>query len=374
MTYRIDEKALLERFLRYVQVDSETGFEREMGLLLERELTELGLTVTKDEPPEWVGTNGFNVYATLEGDSTLEPIVFSAHMDTVTPGLGIKPQVCEDGYVRSDGTTILGGDDKAGLCAMIQAVIEAKKLPRRPTIELVISVREESGLIGAKALDYSRIISKRGIVLDSSGSPENITTSAPGQSKITVVIHGKRAHAGIAPESGISAIEVGCHAVAAMNLLRVDEETTCNIGTFHGEGPTNIVSPTAKLVLEVRSRNMEKLEKQTQHLVDCVEGACTKFGVTCDIEKTTSYVGYNLPDDHPLVKQVMTASEKIGLNPKTIGSGGGSDANEFNQRDVAMVNLGIGMERVHTTSEQQNIEHMYQGAEICYEMIVQSIK
>lgn len=373
MKYTIDEKALLERFLRLVQVDSETGKELEIAQLLEKELQDLGLTVTRDVPPEIVDSNGFNIYAVLQGDESLESIVFSSHMDTVTPGIGVKPQVCDDGYVRSDGTTVLGGDDKAGLCAMIEAVIQAKKLPRYPTIELVITVREESGLLGSKHFDYSLVKSKRGIVLDSSGSPENITTSAPGQNKINIHFLGKRAHAGIAPEAGISAIEVGCHAVSKMRLLRIDEETTSNIGTFHSEGPTNIVSPEAKLVLEVRSLKYDKLMAHTKEISDIAQKTAEEFGATCNINSVTSYQGFHLEDSHPLVQQVIKASKKIGLNPVTMGSGGGSDANEFNRQGIAMVNLGIGMEKVHTTAEQQNIAHMCQGAEICYQVILLSV-
>lgn len=374
MTYHIDEKALLERFLTLVQIDSETGNELEIATYLKQKLEELGLNVTTDTPPDCVNTNGFNIYATLEGDKNLEPIVFSCHMDTVVPGVNIKPQVCDDGYVRSDGTTILGGDDKAGVAAIIEAVIQAKKLPRRPTVEVVFTVREESGLLGAKELDYSRIISKRGVVLDSSGSPALITTSAPGQQKITITIEGKRAHAGIAPETGISAIEVACHAVTKMKLLRIDEETTCNIGTFHSEGPTNIVSPEATLVMEVRSRNQDKLDAHIAHLEGAVKEATEQFGVSYQFQSVCSYKGFHLPDSHPLVQQVIEAEQSMGLKPVTLGSGGGSDANEFNGHGIATVNVAIGMEKVHTTAEQQNIVHMNQGAELCYQMILRSVK
>lgn len=207
MEYQIDRAALLERFLKYVQIDSETGFEKEMSEFMWKELQDLGMTVEKDTPPDWVGTNGFNLYATLEGDPDLEPILFSSHMDTVTNGKNIRPKVCDDGYVRSDGTTILGGDDKAGVCAILEAVVQAKKLKRRPKVEVILTVREEVGLLGAKGLDYSKITAKKGMVLDSGGNAENITTSAPGQNKITAIIKGKGAHAGIAPETGISAIQ-----------------------------------------------------------------------------------------------------------------------------------------------------------------------
>ena len=258
----IDKKALLERFLKYVQIDSETGNEGAMAARLVEDFKAIGCEVTTDDVHEAAQTTGCNVYATLPGKAGLEPIMFSSHMDTVVPGNGVKPRVDADGYVRSDRTTVLGGDDKAGIVAIMEAMKAARDIEHR-TVEAVITVREESGMFGAKNLDYSRIVSKNCIVLDSSGGPNKIITAAPGQNKIRATITGRRAHAGLAPETGISAIQVAANAVAAMQLLRIDEETTCNIGTFKAEGPTNVVSETAFVELEVRSRNNDKLAAHT---------------------------------------------------------------------------------------------------------------
>ena len=228
---RIDREALVERLLRYVQIDSETGDEGAMARQLVEDFQALGCHVTTDDIREAARTTGSNVYATLPGDPALEPLMLSAHMDTVIPGKGVRPKVCEDGYIRSDGTTVLGGDDKAGICAIMEAVKAAAKESHR-TVEVVITVREESGLIGAQHLDYGRITAKKAVVLDTGGTGGDIITKAPGQNKIVAVVHGRKAHAGSSPEKGISAIQVAAHGVAAMKLLRVDEETTCNIGTF----------------------------------------------------------------------------------------------------------------------------------------------
>ncbi len=369
MEFHIDCQGVLDRFLRYVQVDSETGFEKEFCDLMRTELDALGFTTEIDQPPSWVGTNGYNIYGTLPGEGDLEAIFFSAHMDTVTNGKGIRPQVCEDGYVRSDGSTILGGDDKAGIAAILEAVTAAKSLSPRPTIQVILSVREEAGLLGAKALDFSKIVAKRGIVLDSGGDAHKITTSSPGQNKISISIQGKGAHAGIAPEAGISAIQVAAEAVSKMNLLRIDQETTSNIGTFSAKSPTNIVCDQAELVLEVRSRNQEKLEAQTQHILSAVEDACQKFGASFQSQVDLAYQGFHLLDEEPIVQEVVEACKTIGLSPETLGSGGGSDANEYNAKGIPTVNLAIGMEKVHTVQEQQNIQQMYLAGEICYQVL-----
>lgn len=362
---KINNQALLNRFLTYVQIDSETGNERPMTDRLVADLTAMGCTVTTDDVMEAAGTNGANVYATLEGDPGLSPIMFSAHMDTVLPGKGIRPQVCDDGYVRSDGTTILGGDDKAGICAIMEAMMVAKDHPNHPTIEAVFTVREESGLLGAKALDYGRIQSKQCIVLDSSGGANDIIVGAPGQNNITATITGRKAHAGVNPEDGISAIQVAAHGVAAMELLRVDFETTCNIGTFSASGATNIVTEEVSLVLECRSRNNDKLAAHTQHLVDCLQSACDKFGAKLECAVTNSYLGYSYDQENPLVARVYQACNACGLTQNPTTSGGGSDANIYNQMGITAVNLGVGMEKVHTTAEQLSIRDMESAADLC---------
>lgn len=367
---QIDKQALIDRFLGYVQIDSETGDEGAMAQRLIADLTALGCAVTTDDVTEAAMTTGCNVYATLPGDPNREPILFSAHMDTVIPGKGVKPRLCDDGYIRSDGTTVLGGDDKAGICAIIEA-LRAAKDSAHPTIEAVFTVREESGMHGAKNLDYGRIQSQCAIVLDSDGGPDQIITAAPGQNKITATVTGRKAHAGLAPEEGISAIQVAAHAVANMQLLRVDGETTCNIGTFLADGPTNIVTETVKLVLEVRSLNTGKLTAHTEHLVGCLQAACIQFGAKLEHQVATSYLGYSHPADHPLVARVCQGVRAIGLSPKLTTSGGGSDGNVLNQKGIPTVNLGVGMQKVHTTAEQLNVEDMYHAAQLCLTLMTQ---
>lgn len=370
MEFHINKEELLQRFLTYVQIDSETGQEGKMAEYLYQELTDLGMKVEKDTPPDWVGSDGFNIHAILPGDENKEPILFSSHMDTVVPGIGVRPQVCDDGYVRSSGDTILGGDDKAGIAAIVQAVIAAQAEKNHATLEILFTVREEVGLLGAKGYDYSQILAKKAMVLDSGGDVENITTIAPGQNRLTFQIQGKTAHAGIAPETGVSAIQIGALAVSNMNLLRVDQETTSNIGTFQAESPTNIVCDKATLILEVRSRNNDKLAQHTSHMEDCVKSACEKLGGSYELAVQSSYQAFRLEENAKIVADTMEISHELGLKPVCIGSGGGSDANVFNQFGIETLNLAIGMEKVHTVQEQLNISQMNLASEICYRMMI----
>lgn len=267
---KVNEPRLLDSFLEYVRIDSETGIEREMALRLERELRALGCSVSFDNAGEKLGCNVGNLYAVLPGESGREPLLLSAHMDTVKPGLGIVP-IVEDGVIHTDGSTVLGGDDKSGVAAIMEAlrVLQEEKLPH-PTLEIVFSIHEEGGVRGSANLDYSRLTAKRAVVLDSSGAPGKMILAAPGQYKLNVEILGKSSHAGVSPEAGISAIQVAADAIGKMKLLRIDEETTANIGSIHAQFATNVVPDRLTLSAEARSRNNDKLEAQGQHMLSLI--------------------------------------------------------------------------------------------------------
>jgi tripeptide aminopeptidase len=227
-----------------------------------------------------------------------------------------------------------------------------------PTIEIVFTVCEEVGLLGSANLDYSRITAKKAAVLDSSGDAGRIITSAPGQVKIDGIFVGKSAHAGIAPETGISAIQVAAEAVSNMKLLRIDKETTANIGTFCCEGATNIVAEKVHFVAEARSLNLEKLAAQTLHMTQCIDNACKKYGGKFEGKVLELYQPYAKPDSDSFVQEVMAACEKAGLKGETASTGGGSDANNFNANGIQTVNLGTGMAKVHTTNEEISIQNL----------------
>lgn len=364
----MNTQRLVDTFLKYVQIDSESGNELAMAQAVMADLAELGCEVYMDSCGENFGSNAGNVYATLKGDEEKEPILFSAHMDTVKPGIGVKP-VIKDDVIYSDGTTVLGGDDKSGIAAVIEALrtIKEENLSH-PTIEMVFSVCEEVGLLGSKHLDYSRITAKKAAVLDSSGDAGRIITSAPGQVKIDGYFVGKSAHAGIAPESGISAIQIAAEAVSNMKLLRIDKETTANIGTFSCEGATNIVAEKVHFVAEARSLNREKLAAQTLHMTQCIDSACKKFGGKFEGKVMELYQPYSKADDDSFVQQVVAACEAVGLNAEIASTGGGSDANNMNQNGISAVVLGTGMSAVHTVNEYITIKNLEDTAKLCLQL------
>ena len=222
---------------------------------------------------------------------------------------------------------------------------------------------------GAKAFDMSQLKSKRAFVLDSSGDVGKVIVGAPGQIKIFADVVGKKAHAGLAPEQGISAIQVAAKGIANMNLLRIDEETTCNIGTIKAEYATNIVPDRVSLIAEVRSRNFDKLNAQAAHIRDCLQAACDEAGAKLEIELRTNYVSYLVPEGSDTVKMVLDAAERIGVKGFTALGGGGSDANIFNRNGIEAVVLGTGMTKVHTTEETLKVSNLNNIAELAYALL-----
>src|SRR5215210_1182894 len=267
----INEERIKNLLLELVRLDSVSREERGVAERIKQLCEEMGAEVFIDDAGEQVGGNTGNVIARFPGTlPTAEPIMMSAHMDTVVPGRGVKP-IVEGDRIRTDGTTVLGGDDKSGCSVIIETIrcLQEQNVPHAP-IEAVFSICEEVGLLGAKHVDVSKLKAKYGLVFDSD-DPGFLFTRGPSANHMEWTIHGLEAHAGVAPEEGISAIKIAAEAIADMKLGRIDDETTANIGVIEGGKATNIVTNLVTLRGEARSRNDEKLEAQTAHMTECFE-------------------------------------------------------------------------------------------------------
>lgn len=370
----INEKRLLNRFLEYVQIDSPTKEELEFANFLKAEFTKLGLEVYMDDAGEKVGSNSGNLVARLKANAEGETIIFSSHMDTVSPSRGIKPEI-RDGVIYSDGTTILGGDDKAGIAAIMEAleVVIENNLPHGE-IEVAFTIFEEGGLFGSKNLDYSKLNAKKGFVLDSGGDPGVIIIQGPAQNKIDVKFIGKEAHAGVAPETGISAIQMAAEAISNMKLLRIDEETTANIGSISGGSATNIVTKEVEFHAEARSLDNDKLQEQTDHMVKCCEDAAKKYNGKVEINVENAYGAFKIDENHELVNSVKLACKNLGFDAMTTTSGGGSDTNILNANGIEAINLAIGERKPHTLEEHLHIKDLENAARLALEIIKIHVK
>jgi tripeptide aminopeptidase len=349
----INQDRLVSTFLELVQIDSPSGQEEEIARHLTAALKSLGLTVARDQTG--------NVIGRLAGEGAL--LLVSAHMDTVEPGRGVKPIVA-NGIITSDGATILGGDDKSGVAAILEVLraLMEQGLPH-PPLEVALTVSEETGLNGAKGLDLTTLRAKEGIVLDSGGPIGAIVVSAPSQNRLRAVVHGKTAHAGVEPESGINAIVVAAEAIAAMPLGRIDEETTANVGRIQGGTATNIVPDRVEIAGEARSHDQSKLEVQVQAMTEALKKAASQHGATVEIDVERSYSTFKLSKEDAIVQRAMTAANTLGLTPVLVPSGGGSDANIFNAGGIATINISSGMDKVHTTEERLAVDDLIKCAE-----------
>jgi tripeptide aminopeptidase len=367
----VNKQRLLDEFFELVKIDSETEHEEGIAAVLKEKMQSLGFTVVEDNSQEVTGHGAGNLIATLKGTvHGADSIYFTCHMDTVVPGKGIKPELREDGYIYSDGTTILGADDKAGIAALFEMarVLKEDNVPHGD-IQFIITAGEESGLVGAKAMDPSLLKAKYGYAVDSDGKVGGIVTAAPYQAKLWTTIHGKTAHAGVAPEKGVSAINIAAKSIAAMTLGRIDSETTANIGRFEGGQATNIVCDEVRILAEARSINSDKLEKQTAHMVETFEQTAAAMGGKAETEVKLMYPGFSFGEDAEVVQTAMEAIRTVGREPELMTSGGGSDGNVFNGAGVPTVTLSVGYEEIHTKNERMPVEELNKLTELLIEIV-----
>src|SRR5919199_765788 len=278
----INEERIKNLLLELVQIDSVSREEREVAQRIKAYCEELGAEVFIDDAGSKVGGNTGNVIARFPGTiHSAEPIMMSAHMDTVVPGRGVKP-VVEGDIIRTDGTTVLGGDDKSGVAVILETIrsLQEQNIPHAP-IDAVFSICEEVGLLGAKHLDMSKLRARYGLVFDSD-DPGFLFTKGPSANHFEFRVYGLESHAGVAPEQGISAIKIAAEAIHNMKLFRIDDETTANIGVIEGGKATNIITNFVRLVGEARSLSEEKLKAQCDHMVKCFEEAAAKYEVTVE--------------------------------------------------------------------------------------------
>ncbi|MDL2211890.1 M20/M25/M40 family metallo-hydrolase, partial [Erysipelotrichaceae bacterium OttesenSCG-928-M19] len=347
----INKERMINNFLDYVQIDSETKNEKEMCDYITKKMRDLGFEVTTDNAGEKIDSNGYNVCIKYPGDSSKDPILLSAHLDTVTPGNGIKPIVDGD-IIKTDGTTILGGDDKAGVAIIVECLeaIKENNVSSRP-IEAVFSIYEEGGLKGAKEFDTSTLKAKEGIVIDSGGPIGSIVTLAPAQDVINVDVYGKAAHAGMEPEAGVSAIQIAAKALENMKLYRIDEETTANFGIISGGSATNIITDHVHLVGETRSLNIDKITNQTESMKQAFENAAKELGGSVKFDAVRVYNPIKADENSKIIKDLKVAFEETGFTPQCVPTGGGSDTNVYAEKGINCVNISCGMSAVHTTDE-----------------------
>ena len=343
---------VLDLFLELAAVPSPPGEERAVADLVLAYLRDCGLAPDEDGAGAAIGSTAGNVFARLEPTAAGRPIFLCAHFDTVPPTDAIEP-VVEDGVVRNARPTVLGSDNKAAIAVMLEATrrLLAENRPHAG-LELVFTPKEEVGLLGAYAFDHTRLAARTGYVYDQAAPVGEVVLGAPSGRQLDIAFHGRAAHAGMYPEEGRSAIAAAARAISELRLGRIDDETTANVGEIRGGTAANIVPEWCTVVAEARSHDERKLADLLQEMQDAVTFAA---GVAeCEVETSfrKSYRAYRFKRTDPAVVLAARALETCGYEPAYSLSGGGADANVFNERGLACVNLANGMTDIHTPDER----------------------
>ena len=318
MTATLEDLTAL--FVRLAETPSPSGRERAVADLIVAEVRAAGLDVQEDDSAPRTGAAAGNLIVRVPGRGAGTPIALCAHMDTVP-------------------------------------------------VEVVITASEEVGLRGAKELDLGALGAKAAFIFDSEGPVGTVILSAPSLSKFTAEFRGRAAHAGIEPEKGRSAIVAAARAVAAMPTGRIDAETTANVGVVSGGSATNVVPERCRLECEARSRDGDKLTAQLERMIEAVNVAAAESGVDATITIEEDFAGFDLGQRDLPVRLAAAALADVGLEPAFIGTGGGADANVFNARGLPAVNLGVGLENIHSAQESIALARLGQLYELAHAIV-----
>lgn len=372
----INKERLKQTFMELAAIDSVSGQGGRISEKIREMLQPFNPEVYIDNAAEKTRSDTGNLIMKFAGNRDAPCLLLNAHMDTVEPGTGVEPKF-SDGVFKSGGTTILGADDKSAVAIIIETmrVIHEKGLEFGP-LELVFTICEEIGLLGAKNLDYSMISSRYGYSLDTSDT-NTIITRAPAANRFELYVHGKAAHAGAEPEKGINAISVASRAIARLELGRIDSETTANIGVIECDGATNIVPEKVRINGEVRSHDPGKLERVSREIIDTFEAEAKAFparepeaGLPCiSSEMKNEFPATHIPKDHPVVRYAEAAAGRLGRSLASRRTGGGSDANIFFEKGIVTGVIGTGMQEIHTVREWIRLDEMVKTAELLVEII-----
>lgn len=365
----IRKDRLVDTFLALVRINSPSKREAEAVRWIRARLEALGFSTELDDTGAAIGGDTGNLIASRPGDRDAPAIFLNAHVDTVQPTENIRV-IRGNGVIRTDRTTILGADDKAGVACILEAAESALEdgvpLPR---LEIIITVAEEIGLLGSRNFDPARVEARSGWVIDS-GRPSNaVIVRSPSQNQIRATIRGKAAHAGARPEEGVSAIVAAARAIAAMPHGRLDEETTANVGVIEGGQATNIVAPECFVLAEARSRDEGKLQAQTRRMAEAFTAAAEEMGARADVEVERQYNAFNADEGSREVRLASEAMRALGMEPLLTSTGGGMDANNFSAKGMCCCVIGCGYRDIHSVDESIAEDDLVTGARVLDEIL-----
>ena len=372
----LNKDRIFEEFKELVAIPCHSTKERQIFEVVKAKLEKLGFVVEEDDAAVKVDGECGNMWAFLPGNKAgATKVLLSGHLDGVEP-CGGTTVVRKDGILYSDGTTILGSDDKSGVVAILEGVrMILEENAEHGDIQVLLTIAEEGGVNGSRCMDKSKLNADVGYALDSEGAPGEIIVGAPGQYKYSIKVIGKTAHGGMEPEKGINSVMVAAKALAEVKRYgRIDEETTANIGIINGGIATNIVPALVEIQGDARSRNSEKLIAIRDEIVNTICSAVEKQGAKAEADVVLKYNSFLVDENSKVVELAKDACAQFGFEPNVGLTGGGSDANFINAYGVPCVILGTGMSNVHTVDEYIKEEDLYNSALMVYGILKAAAK
>ncbi len=363
------ERARLnDTFAALCAIPSPFGHERACMDYVVSELQALGLESAMDGAADEAGAQCGNVLARIPG-AREDGVLLCAHVDTVAVGDAIEPVVVEGGWENAR-EAILGADNKAAVAVLLELARRAVRDRPAVAVELLFTVSEENALAGAKAFDPAPLRSRFGYVFDHASPIGEIVMASPTYYRIDAEFRGTPAHAGIRPEDGRSAIAAAAAAVAGMRLGRVDPQTTANVSSIAGGGPsTNVVPDRCKIAAEARSLDDARVEAVASELVDRLYDAANAAECDVDVDVARLFDGYRHRRGAPQVAAAEAALRACGIEPVTIVSGGASDANALEAAGFECTNLANGTERNHQPDERVSLEALEQMLDVAFALL-----
>lgn len=369
----VDEKRLVDLFTQLVRIDSISFQEKKMVETIKENLENIGIQAIEDHAGEQIGGNAGNVYTKIEGALEGETLLFSAHLDTVEPGIDKEAKV-EDTKIVSAGQTILGADDLGGVAVLLEAIriLKEHQIPHR-NLELIFPVAEEVYGKGSAVFDYSKVKAKEAYVLDLSGKVGTASLQEPTLLSFSIQIIGKGAHAGFEPEKGINAIAVAADAIHDCKQGRISEDTTLNFGKIEGGSVTNAVPKQVEILGEIRSYQHEKALKHMQEVERTFQKHAKTYGAQVNIESQICITAYQIQQTESVVKRFDRVCKEIGLQPQYTKTFGGSDNNNFIKHNIKGIVLASAMEKVHTTEEYLEVSELKKSLQLVLALMTSTV-
>ncbi len=361
----MNSQHIIDLFLDLARIDAVSGNEKPVAQYIISFLQKLGLSPYEDQSAAATGCNTGNVICQVNGGGSF---VLLSHMDTARSTKGLKPVFLED-RITSDGTTVLGVDDRLGMSAILYAVKTAieQNIPMRP-FTLAFTTCEETTLFGSQNLQLDKAITS-GFVFDSYLPTGYFVNQSSGAVTVNVKINGKASHSGISPEKGVNAIQIAVEALASFPFGRINPETTANIGIISGGVATNVVPDYVEMQGEIRSTKPEIVEEQAAKVKQAFMDAAKKYGGSVECEIIWDFKPYQITSNDEPYKRITEVFKALQLEPKASMSWGGSDANSLNAKGITTINLGTGAQNPHSNEEFVLLKDIENSAKIALELI-----